>query len=132
MDLNNLIQGLINEKGADIASSVCAQIGVSPDLAQRFVPAALEQLKQVVAGGQLDISALLAGNGVSQLVEEADTQALASQFDIDEAKATEGLQAIAPKFLDALKDQGAEGLLGAVTSGGGGGLMGKIGGLFKR
>ena len=136
MDLNNLIQGLISDKGSDIASSVCAQIGISPETAQSFVPAALAQFQQVLSGGQLDISSLLGGGGISQLVDQADTAGLASQFNIDESQATEGLQAIAPKFLEAIQAEGADGLLGAVTGavseGGGGGLLSKLGGLFKR
>ena len=132
MDIGNLIQGLIRDKGPELARTLSAQIGIDASVAERFVPVALEKLGAALSGGGFDLGSLLGGTDLSKLVEAAEPADIASQLGIETEKASEGLAALAPAVLEGLQGGGAAGLLGSLGGGGAGGLIGKLGGLFKK
>ena len=129
--MNQMVQQLINQHGAEFVRSLVAKAGFSVDEAQSFLPVAVEKLVAALQGGGLDLGGLLGGGGVTSLLAQLNAGEIAADSGIDEAKATAGLGELAPNLLSALKEQsgGAEGLLSALGSGKSDGLLGTAGGL---
>jgi hypothetical protein len=134
----DIVKQLLAEQAGPLVEKLTGQLGFSAEQAQRFVPAAVAQLIEVVKGGGFDVAGLLGGGDPSALVDEVDTGALAQAAGLDATQATAGLQSIAPSILAKLGESagGAQGLLSLLGGEGTGGLLGKAsglaGGLFKK
>ena len=132
-----IVDELISSQGGALLESLTGQAGFSAQQAEKFLPAATEQVVGQVKGGGFDLTSLLGGDGVASLISKLDIASLASQAGIGEALASSGLQSLVPVLLSALKGKagGAEGilsLLGGDDAGGALGAVGKLaGGLFK-
>jgi hypothetical protein len=132
-----IVDELISSQGSELLASLTGQAGLSAQQAEKFLPAATEQVVSQVKGGGFDLASLLGGDGIGSLISKLDIASLASQVGIPESLASGGLQALVPVLLSALQGKagGAEGilsLLGGDDAGGALGAVGKLaGGLFK-
>lgn len=124
-----LISGFLQQHGSGLVSKLVEGLGFDPAQAEKFVPAAVEQVTGLLTGGGLDIGSLLGGNGVSSLLGKVDTDGLAQQAGVSVDQARSGLESLAPDLLSGLSDQagGAEALLGALGGDSSGGLVGAVG-----
>ena len=86
---------------------------MNSEQAEKFLPAAGEQLSGAASGGGL--ASLLGGGGIEGVLEQVDVTALAQQVGIEPDMARKALDTIVPKLMEAMQ-QGGGGLLGGVGS----------------
>lgn len=128
------IQQFMKEQGAGVVSGLVSKLGISSEQSEQFLPAAVQKILDAVKSGGFDLGALAGGGGISSLIAKIDTAGLASEVGVDEAKASAGIEAVAPPLLASLKEKaGGVGdilsMLGSETGGllsGAGKFAGKL------
>ena len=116
------LQDVLSEHGADWIRKLVAQTDMGQGQAETFLPVAAKAVNALLEGGELDLSSLLGGGGLDDLLEKLDLGALAGAADVDRGTAARGLETIGPELLGALSGGGQAGeLLGAA-----GGLAKKL------
>jgi len=128
------IQQILKEQGPKLAGVLMSKLGFSSGQADGFLGGALKQISGLISGGGLKVTELFGGGGVGALLSKLNFGQLASEAGVDEGKARQGMEEVAPSMLSSLKDavDSPEDLLGKFTGEGVGGVLGKVGGLFKK
>ncbi len=124
----NILNGIIKSHSGEL-SSLLVDKGFNLEQVKQFLPAAAEQVMKVAP--QEGISGLLSGSGasvVAGLMQKIDVGALASAAGINAEMATTGLNALLPKIVQLLGNDG--GGLGALL-GGNDNLLGGVKKLFS-
>ncbi len=124
----NILDGIIKSHSGEL-SSLLVDKGFNLEQAKQFLPAAADQVMK--AAPQEGIAGLLSGSGasvVAGLMQKIDVGALASAAGINAEMATTGLNALLPKIVQLLGNDG--GGLGALL-GGNDNLLGGVKKLFS-
>ena len=124
----NILNGIIKSHSGELSSLLVGK-GFNLEQAKQFLPAAADQVMKVAP--QEGIAGLLSGSGasvVAGLMQKIDVGALASAAGINAEMATTGLNALLPKIVQLLGNDG--GGLGALL-GGNDNLLGGVKKLFS-
>ncbi|MCR9094158.1 MAG: hypothetical protein NXI30_08070 [bacterium] len=137
-----MLETILKEHGGALLAAVTQGSDLDASQAESLIPPALGGIGDAIAGGDLDLSSLLAGggDGVAALLGKLDVGAIAGQAGLDEGQARDGLSSLIPVVLSLLGDKagGADGLmsmlggLGGGNGGGAGALAGLAGKLFGK
>ena len=129
----DFLKQILSDQTGPLIEKLTAATGFQREEAQAFVPAAITQVIEKLQGGGFDLGRLL-GGGAGDLVSKLDPQGLAQTTNIDADKAREGLAAVVPGVLDAVKQQAGDAgnLLSALGGGDAPGVLNKLGGFLKR
>ena len=123
--LNDLLNGLMSDSGNGWVTMLSEKFGFSPEQAQKFIPAVMEQVSGLVAGGKIDLSN---GFDASAILGMLNSSKAASAAGVEQAKADAGLQSLIPEMLSSLEGKmgGADGLSSLLGKDGLGGALGKL------
>jgi hypothetical protein len=106
------IQAFLARQGPALLGKL-QDVGLSPDQAKNFLPAAGAQISQAASGG--GFASLLGGGGVEDLLKNVDIGAIAEKVGIDKALAEKAMQSLVPMVMESLQDSGAGGMLGGLA-----------------
>ncbi len=102
----NILDGIIKANSGELAPLLTSR-GFRIDQAKQFLPAAADQVMK--AAPQEEVAGLLSGNGatvVAGLMQKIDIAALASTVGISPEMAASGLNAVLPKLVQLLGNDG--------------------------
>ncbi|MEM7671064.1 MAG: hypothetical protein AAF317_18400 [Pseudomonadota bacterium] len=126
-----MLNQLLAEHKDDLIAAVMSKLGVGADQGGSFVQKLIEMAQSKIAGGEMDLSALLQGD-MSSLKSALNLEVLGSALGGGAEKGEEGLSAVIGPLKDKLGGMGDAGdLLGKITGGKGlGGLGDALGGML--
>lgn len=136
-----MLDTILKEHGEELLGALTGS-GLDASQAEGLLPPALSGITDALGSGDLDLGSLLSGGegGIEGLLGKLDIGSIASQANLDEGAAQNGLAGLIPVALSLLGDKagGADGLLSMLgdltgdSSGGGGalGTLGKLAGSF--
>ncbi|NOX57782.1 MAG: hypothetical protein GXP29_02860 [Planctomycetes bacterium] len=126
----DIVQMFLKAKGSSVTDSLVGKLGFEPAQATGFLGTAVKKIMELVSGGGLSVTDLMGGGGVSALMSKLDIGALASSTGVAQDAAENGVRELAPSLIGFMKESAdsPDALLGMLK--GGGGIMGKLGGML--